>query len=179
MAEGSLCFLLNKASDEDQNADEDQDRTAEDACFARKLRSDLFADDDTAEADHEGDCGDQKRAEKCFTETVVRDGKANGKCVDRGCNALNEQCAEGDRAALLALTAFDAVDEHFRTDVTEKTESDPRNEKLESGEILYDRMDADPSDQGHERLKECENTGNAEHFTELHFRLVQAVCQRN
>ena len=50
MAEGSLCFSLNKASDEDQNADEDQDRTAEDACFARKLRSDLFADDDTAKA---------------------------------------------------------------------------------------------------------------------------------
>jgi hypothetical protein len=40
-------------------------------------------------------------------------------------------------------------------------------------------MDADPSDQGHERLKEWENTGNSEHFTELHFRLVQADCQGN
>ena len=179
MAEGSFCFLLNKASDEDQNADEDQDCAAENTCFARELGSDLFANDDTAEADHEGDCGDQECTEKRFSEPIVCDGEADGKCVDRGRNALNEQSTEGYRTALLTLTASDAVDEHFRADIAEKSESDPRNEKLKSGEILYDRMDADPSDQGHERLKECENTGNAKHFTELHIRLVQAVCQRN
>ena len=171
---------LNKACNKDFETDEDEDGAAENARLARELGADLFADDDTAHADHEGDCGDDERGDQRFRKVVFLDGKADGECVDRGCHALNNESDEGDCAAfLVTFGAFDSFDEHLRADVAEKRECDPRDKLLECLKILYDRADAYPSDHRHERLKECEHTGDTGHFSELHFRLVQSVCQRN
>ena len=173
-------MVLYKACDKNFQTDEDEDGTAEDTGFARELGADLFADLDTAKTDHEGYGGDQKRTEERFAEIVVRDRKADGERVDGGRNALDDQRAEGDRAAiLLTAIALEAVDQHFRTDIAEKRECDPRNKLFKSGEMLYDRVDAYPSDQRHERLKESEHTGDKHRFAEFHFRLVESVCQRN
>ena len=120
---------LEPACDEDFKTDENEDGTAEDIGFACDAGTDLFADLNTEEADPEGDERDEKCRKKCHGKSMLRNGKAYGKRVDGGCDALNN---EGADSGLLignftAVASFDAFDEHFTADETEKTECDPRN----------------------------------------------------
>lgn len=173
-----FCYL-DKACDKDLKTDGDQDDTAEDTRLTRKSCANSLADLDADKTNDERNRRDQKRCEKRFRELIFRDRKANGKRVDGSGDTLHDKSAEGDRAQFrITALALEAIDQHFDTDVAKQDQSDPRNKLFKRRKYLNDRMDTNPTKQGHQTLKECKKTGNTAHLADAHSRFVQTVGKR-
>ncbi len=166
---------------ENFKTDEKENRAAEDIGFARDTGADLFADMNTDKAYPKGDGRDERRRKDRHGKRMLCDGKANGKRINGGRNSLNDQTAKTCFVFghITAVSRFDAFDQHLTADKAEKTERDPRNPCFKGFKILYDGMDTYPTDEGHERLKESEKSGDTAHFALFHFRLVQTVGKRD
>ena len=172
-------FFLRK---EDPQTNPDQNHAAEDGGFVGKLCAEFFADVETAHTDEEGHNGDQERAYERFNGFVVGDGESNRERVDGGRHALNEDRAKGQLARAIGFFflggRLDALPKHLSANVAEKNESNPGNYLLECVEFFGNGVDADPAEQGHQRLKSGKDTGDHGHFGELHTTGgVQTVCK--
>lgn len=174
-----LAGASQQARDENFNTDNDQDNAAQDRRFARKLRAELFAEEYAANTDTERDGGDDQGAYDRHKQTVFRDRKADGKRVDRGGDALQDQRRKADLGFFVLLLRLDAVDQHFHADEHEQNERDPRNAFFKRLKILQNGMHAYPTDHRHQRLKKREHARDTAHFPLGHRLLVQAVGKRN
>ncbi len=82
--------LTDQAGNKDLDADEDENDSPQDSCFVGKSRASLFSDGNARKANKKGDGADQKASKKSLPKVIIGNGKANGKSIDGGGNALHD-----------------------------------------------------------------------------------------
>ena len=117
----NVCEMLKEnACDKDLETDQDEYRTAEDACFTCKCRSEFSSEKNTGTAYDERYRGDDQNGYNCLCKSMLGDGEADGECVNRGCDALYEKRSESElgASAVLAFAVY-TLDQHFASDIAE------------------------------------------------------------
>ena len=163
---------------DDLNADKDQDDATENRGFSGQLRAEFSPQDEPARTDGKGYGSDDQGRYQSLNKGIVRDGKADGQCVNRGGNALQHQRAEADGRLFVTVIAPDPFEDHLSAEKNQEDKCNPRN--ITGKGLKYGKkgMDEDPAGQRHERLKAAEGAGDQPHSSAVHLRFVQAVGKR-
>ena len=173
-----LPFSL-QGRDKDLQPDEDQNGAAQNGRLAGEAGAELPPDDQPRGADDKGDRRDDRRADRRHQRPVLGDGKADRQRVDGGSHPLQKQATAADGFRLPAVLVADALQQHLAADVGQQTQRDPGDQDGKALEQLHHRVDADPSQQGHQGLKPGEHPCHPKHPFPAHARLIEAVGHRH
>ena len=127
-------------------------------------------------ADEEGHRADEQRGQQGLQRVVMGDGEAHRQGINGSGHTLHQKGGQPDLPFLtVTVLVFDSVQQHFSTDKQQQDQCNPGDQLFKGPEILDDGVHANPSDHGHQCLKERKNACLAAHSLSLHAGLIQPV----